>query len=260
VKQSRQDEDRVVKRGRAGAGAAVTGEAEDGDRVVDGEDPFGTNGRAYYTPRARKALGFGNAYDLSAWEWACDHSPCRKAKKVQEEKRHIQVEQKQWGVHSGPTAMAASGTTTPAFAFVDASIGKGNTLVGGTGPGSWSVYRTPIHAASDPQLSSARRPDEDLEYLRAMAKGTARGRIVRPHAPVHPGPSTRDPRDHQHTSGYRSGIRPLLLPQKLGLPGSSIPVRTRANHTHLSGERGWPTGWERDLECGVSSEGDGARA
>ena len=234
----RQDEDRGVKRGRAGARAAVTGGVEDGDGVVDGEDPFGTHGRAYYTPRARAALGFGDAYDLSAWEWACDYSPCRKAKK-QEEKLHGQAEQQQWGVHPGPAATA---------------------VTGGTGPGSWSVYHTPIHAASDPQLSCAIRPDKDIEYLRAMAKATARGRVVRLPAPVPSGTSARNPRDHQHASGYRNGIRPLLLPQKLGLPGSGMPVRTRANDTHLSAgrDRG-PTGWERDLECGVSGEGDVAR-
>jgi hypothetical protein len=257
--QGKQDDGRVVKRGRAGrdvVGAGVTGKAEDGDGVGDGEDPFGTHARAYYTPRARAALGFGDAYDLSAWEWACDYSPCRRAK-MQEEKLHVQAEQQQWGVHSGPATTAATGTTTPAFAFVDANFG--NTLVGGTGPGSWSVYHTPIHAASDPQLSCARRPDEDLEYLRAMA--TTRGRFERPPAPVRPGPSTRDRRDQQHTPGYRSGIRPLLLPQKLGLPGSGMSVQTRTNNTHLSGGRGrGPTGWERDLECGVSGEEDVANA
>jgi hypothetical protein len=228
---------------------AAAGEVED-QGVMDGEDPFGTHGRAYYTPRARAALGFGDAYDLSAWAWACDYSPYRRAKKKREEKRHVRA---------SSATTAAAGATTPAFGAADASIGSGSIVVGGTRSGSGSVYHTPIYAASAPQLSCANRPDKELEYLRAMAKSRARRRFERPPVPVRPGTSTRDPRDHQHAPGHRSGIRPLLLPQKLGLPGSGVPVQARetdnANNTHLSGGRGrGPTGWERDLERGVSGK------
>ena len=46
--QGRKDEDRVVKRGRAFAGATVTGVVEDGHGTVDGDgdgkDSFGPDG------------------------------------------------------------------------------------------------------------------------------------------------------------------------------------------------------------------------
>ncbi|KAH9178202.1 hypothetical protein EDB89DRAFT_1901777 [Lactarius sanguifluus] len=47
----------------------------------EGEDPFGTHGSGYYAPGEWTALGHGDAYDLSAWAWACDRSPHRRAKK-----------------------------------------------------------------------------------------------------------------------------------------------------------------------------------
>lgn len=227
------------------AEAATVGE-EDKERIGDGEDPFGTNGRTYYAPYAHAALGIGDAYDLSAWAWACDYPPYRRQKKKHEEKHHV---------HTGSASI-------PAFAVASSNVG---ILVGGTGAGS--VYSTPIHAASAPQLSCANYPDKEVEYLRAMAKAArARVRVERPPVPMRPGPTTRDPRgQHQQAPGYRSGIRPLLLPQKLGLPGSGVPIPPReidkANNTLLSGGRGRrATGWERDLERGVSGEGDSAEA
>jgi hypothetical protein len=241
--QGKQGDDGAKQHGRAGE--------EDRERTGDGEDPFGTHGRAYYAPHARASPGFGDAYDLSAWAWACEYPPYRRQKKKHEEKRHVRT----------------GSATIPAFSVAGANIG---ILFGGTGSGSGSgsVYATPIHAASAPQLSCANCPDTEVEYLRAMAKAArARVRVERPPVPVHPGPSTRDPRgQHQHHGpGYRSGIRPLLLPQKLGLTGSGVPVPPReidkSNNALLSGERGRrATGWERDLERGVSGEGYGAEA
>jgi hypothetical protein len=249
--QGKQGDDGAKQHGRAGrdiAEAATAGEEEDRARIGDGEDPFGTYGRAYYAPHARASLGFGDAYDLSAWAWACNY-PSHRRQKKHEERRHA---------HSGSAAI-------PAFAVAGANI---DILVGGTGSGS--VYSTPIHAASAPQLSCANCPDKEVEYLRAMAKAArARVRVERPPVPVpvRPGPSTRDPRgQHQHHApGYRSGIRPLLLPQKLGLTGSGVPVPPReidrSNNTLISGGRGRrATGWEWDLERGMSGEGDGAEA
>jgi hypothetical protein len=251
--QGKQGEDGAKQHGRAGrdvAEAATAGEEEDRERIGDGEDPFGTHGRAYYAPRARASLGFGDAYDLSAWAWACNYPPYRRQKKKHEEKRHVRT----------------GSATIPAFAVAGANI---TILVGGTGSesGSGSVYSTPIHAASAPQLSCANCPDKEVEYLRAMAKAArARVRVERPPVPVpvRPGQSTRG-QHQQQAPGYRSGIRPLLLPQKLGLPGSGVPVPPReidkANNTLLSGGRGRrATGWERDLERGVSGDGDGAEA
>jgi len=247
--QGKQGDDSAKQHGRAGrdvAEAATAGEEKDRERIGDGEDPFGTYGRAYYAPHARASLGFGDAYDLSAWVWACEHPPYRRQKK-HEEKRHV----------------STGSATIPTFAVTGANIG----ILSGTGSGFGSVYSTPIHAASAPQLSCTNCPDTEVEYLRAMAKAArARVRVERPPVPVRQGPSTRDPRgQHQHTPGYRSGIRPLLLPQKLGLPGSGVPVPAReidrANYTLLSGGHGRrATGWERDLERGVSGEGDGAEA
>jgi hypothetical protein len=250
--QGTQGEDGAKQHGRAGrdvAEAATAGEDEDRERIGNGEDPFGTHGRAYYAPHARAALGFGDAYDLSAWTWACNYPPYRQQKKKHEEKRHVRT----------------GSATIPTFAVADANIG---ILVGGTGSGSGFVYSTPIHAASAPQLSCANCPDKEVEYLRAMAKAArARVRVERPPVPVRLGPSTRDPRGQhqQHAPGYRSGIRPLLLPQKFGLPGSGVPIPPReidkANNALLSsGRRRRATGWERDLERGVSGEGDGAEA
>ena len=245
--------DSAKQHGRAGrvvAEGAAPEEEEDSVRIGGGEDPFGTHGRAYYAPHARAALGFGDAYDMSAWTWACDHPPYRRQKK-HEVRRHVRT----------------GSATIPAFAVTGANIG---ILVGGTrsGSGSGSVYSTPIYAASAPQLSCANCPDKEVEYLRAMAKAArARVRAERQSVPVSPGSSTRDPRGQhqQHAPGHRKGIRPLLLPQKLGLPGSGVPGSPREIdkeiNTLLSGGRGRRvTGWERDLERGVSGEGDGAEA
>ena len=258
----KQDEKGVDARARDGRDVARTAPAEEGedvDGIVDGDDPFSTHGGAYYTPRARAALGFGDAYDLSAWAWACDHSPHRRAKRKLDEKR--QIEQQQRDTHAG----LATTATIPAFTVTDASIAVENTVMCGTKSGFWPVYHAPIYAASAPQLSCAKRPDKELESFRAMAKAAARRRIERPPVPVRPGPSTCDPHSHQRVPGYKSGIRPLLLPQKLGLSGSRMPEQARetdkTSNTLLSGgrERG-PTGWERDLERGTSCEGDGAEA
>ena len=245
--QGKQDDGGAKQYGRGGSEVATAGDEGDRERIGNGEDPFGTYGRAYYAPHARASLGFGDAYDLSAWAWACEYPPYRRQKKKHEEKRHVRT----------------GSATIPAFSVAGANIG---TLVGGTGTGS--VYSAPIHAASAPQLSCANCPDTEVEYLRAMAKAArARVRVERPPVPVRPGPSTRDPRgQHQHHApGYRSGIRPLLLPQKLGLTGNGVAMPPREidkpNNTLLSGERGRKaTGWERDLERGVSDEGDVAEA
>ena len=241
--QGKQGEDGAKQHGRARkdvAEAAMVGE-EERERIGDGEDPFGTHGRAYFAPHARAALGFGDAYDFSAWAWACDYPPYRRQKKRHGEKRHVRT-----GSATGPASVVTG------------------VNIGGTG----SVYSTPIYAASAPQLSCADCPDVEVEYLRAMAKAArARVRVERPPMPVRPGPSTHDlPGQHpQHAPGYKGGIRPLLLPQKLGLPGSGVPVPPReigrTNDTFLSGGRGYrATGWERDLERGMDREGDGVEA
>lgn len=245
MEQVKQGEDGAKQHGRTGrdvAEAAMAGE-EGRERIGDGEDPFGTHGRAYYAPHAHAALGFGDAYDLSAWAWACEYPSYRWQKKRHGEKRHVRT----------------GSATVPAFADTAANI----AILGRTG----SVYSTPIHAASAPQLSCANRPDMEVEYLRAMARAArARVRVERPPLPVRPGPSMHDLHGQhpQHVPGHKSGIRPLLLPQKLGLPGSGVPVPreiNRANNTLLSGARGYrATGWERDLERGVGGEGHGVQA
>ena len=208
----------------------------DADGVGEGEDPFGTYGRAYYAPRARAALGLGNAYDLSAWTWAArDCAPYRDSKK---RKRHGRAE-RQYGIHT-------DALTNTAGAAVE------------SGP----VYRAPIHAASAPQLSCAQFPDRELEYLRALAKVTVRGRVARPHGHETARANPRDDAPPRH----RSGIRPLLLPQKLGLSGGGVPGyevdKTKADAVAvLGGHRRRATGWELDLERGVLCEdGDGADA
>jgi len=208
---------------------------EEGDRDVEDEserereDPFGTYGRAYYAPGARAALGFGDAYDLSAWTWARDCAPCGGAKK---RKTHVRAER-----HADPAAKQAA----------DAAGAE-------SGPGP--VYRAPIHAASAPQLSCAPQPDGELECLRALANATARGRVARPpdHEPVRANARDRGPR-------HRSGIRPLLLPQKFGLTGAGCKT-DKTDGVVVSSERGRKaTGWELDLERGVlCGEGDGAEA
>ena len=239
--QAKQGEDGAKQLDHAGrdvAEAATAGEEENREHIGDGEDPFGTHGQAYYTPHARAAFGFGDAYDMSAWAWACDYPPYRKQRKHQES-RHVRTDS----------------ATTPAVA-VGANIG---VPVGGTRSGS--VYSTPIYAASAPQLSCTNCPDKEVEYLRAMAKAArARARVERPPLPESLRPRTRElpGQRQQHAPGYRGGIRPLLLPQKLGLPGSGVPVPPReidkADNTLLSGGDGYrATGWERDLERGVAT-------
>jgi hypothetical protein len=59
------------------------------------------------------------------------------------------------GSYAAPTATAATGTTTAAFAVADASVGSGgDNLVCDTGSGSWSVYHTPIHTSRSAQISN----------------------------------------------------------------------------------------------------------
>ena len=208
---------------------------EDGGREgggEDDEDPFGTYGRAYYAPGARAALGLGDAYDLSAWTWARDCAPYRDGG-ANKRKHHVRTGRRQLsGDHADPATTRAG-------------------AAGGHG-----VYRTPSHAASAPQLSCAQQPDRELEYLRALAKATARGRVARPPRPE---PVRINPRDRA-LPAHRGGIRPLLLPQKLGLTGGGgVPGRgTDKSKMVVSDGRGHKaTGWERDLERGVFCE-DGA--
>ena len=208
-------------------------------------DPFGVHGSAYYAPGARRMLGGGDEYDLSAWAWARDVSPHQRGAKKR--KRHIQAEQQQqqgYGVHARPATTTTSAPTSAATT----AAGDGETVVGGTGSGS--VYRAPIHAASAPQLSYVRRADMELEYLRALANARTRATVVRPPVP----PASAGARDS--TPGQRRGMRPLLLPQKLGLMGSGGPQReTGKVDSVASGRRGRDaSGWELDLERGVCGE------
>jgi hypothetical protein len=206
----------------------------DGEFEGGGEDPFGTYGRAYYAPGARVALGLGDAYDLSAWTWARDcGAPYYSAKK---RKRHGRAGLQCCGFHADPaTAKAPSA---------------------GSSPGPGAVYSAPIHAASAPQLSCAQLPDSEMECLHASANATARGRVARPaeHEPVRA--NAWNARDR--ASGHRSGIRPLLLPQKLGLSGAGGEMdKAKTNAVVISGGHGREaTGWELDLERGMLC-GDG---
>jgi hypothetical protein len=201
----------------------------------DNEDPFGTYGRAYYAPGARAALGLGDAYDLSAWTWARDYAPYRGAG-ANKRKHHVRTRRQQL---SGDYADLA-------------------TIRAGVAGGHGRVYRTPSHAASAPQLSCAQRPDRELEYLRALAKSTGRGRVARLPGPEPGRTSARD----RALPAHRSGIRPLLLPQKLGLtggPSAGVPGRetdkSKTDAMVVSDERGRKaTGWELDLERGVFCE------
>jgi hypothetical protein len=213
-------------------------EGREGEGDEEDEDPFGTYGRAYYAPGARAALGLGDAYDFSAWTWARDCAPYR-SDGGKKGKRYLRAQECS-GAH-------ADSTTTKAATV-------------GLGAGLGYVYRAPIHATSAPQLSCAQPPDRELEYLRALAKATARGSVARPSGPKSGGANAR--------SHARSGIRPLLLPQKLGLTdpgaGGGVPVREtdkiKADAVTISGRRrGKESGWELDLECGVFYE-DGAEA
>jgi hypothetical protein len=61
------DDNGVVALGRVGrevARAAATGEGEDREGIGEGEKRFQHHGRTYYSPCARVALGFEDAYDL----------------------------------------------------------------------------------------------------------------------------------------------------------------------------------------------------
>jgi hypothetical protein len=227
MNENEQDEDRDEEDG---------GREGDGNDGNEDEDPFGTYGRAYYAPGARAALGLGNAYDLSAWTWARDCTPCRGGG-AKRQKRHVRAERQQ---DPGATEVAA---TEP-------------------GPRPGRVYRSPIHATSAPQLSYAQPPDRELEYLRALAKATATARVARPPGPKPVRTNARD----QARPAHRSGIRPLLLPQKLGLTDGGGGVlgcemdKTKIDAMTVSGVRGRKaTGWELDLERGVFC-GDGVEA
>jgi hypothetical protein len=180
----------------------MRGEADRGER----EDPFGIHGSGYYA-----ALGLGDAYDLSAWAWACDCSPRRRGVKKR--------------------ARAAT-----------------------TGSASASVYRAPVHAASAPQLTYAQHVGVELEYERMLANAgadVAVGRTPTPRIVRTPGPA----RESNVVAGPRRGMRPLLLPQKLGL------LTIGAVNTENETERADPwasvrresrvRGWDIDLERGV---------
>lgn len=198
-------------------GGEADREDADGEGTAhrEGEDPFGTHGSGYYAPGARAALGLGDAYDLSAWAWACDLSPHRRAKK---------------------RVRAATG-------------------------GSASVYRAPAHAASAPQLTYAPHTDGgELEYSYALANARAgvteekRSSVVRTHVPAN-----TIAQDSEAAGGLRRGMRPLLLPQKLGLltiVATSSSGRRPGNEAERadssSGRReSKVSGWDVDLERGV---------
>ena len=178
----------------------------------EGEDPFGTHGSGYYAPGARAALGLGDAYDLSAWAWACDCSPHRRAKKRMR------------------TATARSA----------------------------SVYRAPVHAASAPQLTYAQHADGELEYSHALASamaGVSGGRmssVVRTLVP-----SDTIVHESESAAGLRRGMRPLLLPQKLGLltigatSDSGRKSENQAERVDSGRGESKMNGWDVDLERGV---------
>lgn len=172
-------------------------------RRVGEEDPFGTHGSGYYA-----ALGLGDAYDLSAWAWACECSPRRRVKK---------------------RVRAAT-----------------------TGSASTSVYRAPVHAASAPQLTYAQHAGGALEYSRMLANAGAGGRT--PRVVRTPGPA----RESDVAAGTRRGMRPLLLPQKLGLLTIGA-LDTRERKTEDGAANSWSSvrresrvrGWDIDLERGL---------
>ncbi|KAH9037809.1 hypothetical protein EDB85DRAFT_2196777 [Lactarius pseudohatsudake] len=186
------------------------GAADREDR--EGEDPFGTHGSGYYAPGEWAALGHGDAYDLSAWAWACDRSPHRRAKK----------------------RMRAATV------------------------GSASVYSAPVHAASAPQLTYAQHTDGQLEHSRGLANASAgvagekRSRVVRM-----PMPTNTSTNENETAAGSRRGMRPLLLPQKLGLltigaaSGSGRKPECEAERADSSKWEIKAGGWDVDLERGV---------
>ncbi|KAH9063835.1 hypothetical protein EDB87DRAFT_1575167 [Lactarius vividus] len=178
----------------------------------EGEDPFGTHGSGYYAPGEWAALGHGDAYDLSAWAWACDRSPHRRAKK----------------------RMRAATV------------------------GSASVYRAPAHAASAPQLTYAQHTDGQLEHSRGLANANADvaeekiSRVVRI-----PMPANTSTQENETAAGSRRGMRPLLLPQKLGLltigaaSSSGRKPEYEEERTDSSKWESKASGWDVDLERGV---------
>ena len=169
------------------------------------EDPFGAYGSTYYAASA--LLGLGDAYDLSAWAWACDSKPRRRVKKQ-----------------------------------------RVRAVTTGSGSGSApEVYRAPVHAASAPQLT--------LEYSsRVIANasvdvdGGRTPRAVRTPVPA---------RGCEVVAGPRRGMRPLLLPQKLGL--FTIGATSGWDQNEVERTDSWSsvrhesrvTGWDIDLERGV---------
>ncbi|KAF8274655.1 hypothetical protein EI94DRAFT_1695799 [Lactarius quietus] len=191
------------------------------DRDGEGGDPFGRHDSGYYAP----ALGLGDAYDLSAWAWACECSPHRRAKK---------------------RVRAATA-------------------------GSASVYRAPVHAASAPQLTYAQHADVGLEYSRMLANAGAGVAGERPSTPKvvrPPVPTSTNARENDFAAAPRKGMRPLLLPQKLGLltigavsaRDSGIENKTerwRADSRSSVGGESRVSGWDVDLERGVWRGGEG---
>jgi hypothetical protein len=150
---------------------------------------------SYYAPGARTARPRRPTRRVGMRHFA---PPQRK------HKHHVEAEL-QYDVYAHPA------TTTSAAAA------SGETVVSGTGSGS--VYRAQILAASAPQLY-VRRADKELEHLRALAMARARpcGCQCLCLWPRVAGACDSTP-------GHRRGIRPLLLPQKLRLLGSSGPQR-----------------------------------
>ncbi|KAI0261102.1 hypothetical protein BC834DRAFT_845726 [Gloeopeniophorella convolvens] len=106
--------------------------------------------------------------------------------------------------------------------------------------GAGGIYGAPAYAASEPQLVRA-GANTDREYLRALA----RARIAQPVSS-----SSRS-----RASVHGSGMRPLLLPRKLGLPEVSAGARERKTKSTLDVHGSKETGWDVDLERGVCQEG-----
>lgn len=172
------------------------------------EDPFGAHGSAYYAA----SLGLGDAYDLSAWAWACDFSPRRRVKKQR--------------VRAATTG-SGSGSAT-------------------------SVYSAPVHAASAPQLTLGCSGVIANACVGAGAGAGVDGERT-PRAVRTPVPA----RGCEVAVGPRRGMRPLLLPQKLGL----LTIGATSGWDQYEAERtdSWSSvrresrvrGWDIDLERGV---------
>jgi hypothetical protein len=125
----------------------------------------------------------------------------------------------------------------------------------GSASTSESVYRAPVHAASAPQLTYAQHADGALEYERMLlanaGAGVDGGRTPTPRVARTPGHA----RESVVAAGSRRGIRPLLLPQKLGL--LAIGAVNTENETERADA--WASvrresrvrGWDIDLERGV---------